>query len=84
MQILEVVAAKAAHTTQVLHREVRELKRRAFLREYGQIEAEVDERAARSAELTGRMDAALEEFQGSLELLMQEVEGHLARSNCPG
>ena len=84
MQILEVVAAKASHTTQVLHREVRELKRRAFLREYGQIEAEVDGRAARSAELTGRMDAALEEFQGSLKLLVQEVEGHLARSNCPG
>lgn len=84
MQILEVVAAKASHTTQVLHREVRELKRRAFLREYSQIEAEVDGRAARSAELTGRMDAALEEFQGSLKLLVQEVEGHLARSNCPG
>ena len=82
-QILEVVAAKAAHTTQALHREVRELRRQAFLREYAQIEAEVDEHAALSAGLTGRMDAALREFQVDLELLAHEVEGHLARTNCP-
>ena len=82
-QILEVVAAKAAHTTQALHREVRELRRQAFLREYAQIEAEVDEHAALSAGLTGRMDAALREFQVDLGLLAHEVEGHLARTNCP-
>ena len=77
------MAAKAAHTTQALHREVRELKRQAFLREYVQIEAEVDKRAARSADLTSRMDGALQEFQVDLELMVHEIESHLARSNCP-